>query len=67
MTSTELQWICDLQRYDESFPAVDLAQLSVEDREQLARYLEFDDGSLTPGAMQFSRDVAREVRKGDLI
>jgi hypothetical protein len=34
---------------------------------ELAEHLEFDDGSLSAADMQFSRDVAGEVRTGTRI
>lgn len=57
-------WINDLRRADDEtgFPAINPERMTEADRDRLADYLEFDDGSLSESNMEFSRSVAKEVR-----
>lgn len=55
-------WVNDLRRYDDSFPNIDVLRMDEEDCGVLADYLAADDGTLDTEALQFSRDIADQVR-----
>lgn len=58
-------WIEDLMgSADETgFPDIDPTQMTEEERDKLANYLDHDDGSLSAKVLEFSRSIAAEVRE----
>lgn len=51
-------WITDCKNCDTGFPDIDPSNMTGEERDILASYLRFDDGSLSDRDMKFSRHVA---------
>lgn len=57
-------WIKDLAACanESAFPDIDPEQMTEDERDILCDYLAGDDGSLSHAALEFSREVADELR-----